>query len=64
RNPLPLFIPCHRIIGSNGALTGFAHGLEIKEQLLRLEGWQNKKVFHAYNLFTYPLLACSLHSRL
>ncbi|MDU9050999.1 MAG: methylated-DNA--[protein]-cysteine S-methyltransferase [Candidatus Electrothrix sp. Rat3] len=39
RNPLPLFIPCHRIIGSNGALTGFAHGLAIKEQLLQLEGW-------------------------
>ena len=43
RNPLPLFIPCHRIIGSNGALTGFAHGLAIKEQLLRLEGWEKRK---------------------
>lgn len=40
RNPLPLFIPCHRIIGSNGALTGFAFGLAIKEELLRLEGWK------------------------
>ena len=40
RNPLPLFIPCHRIIGSNGALTGFASGLAIKEELLRLEGWK------------------------
>jgi methylated-DNA-[protein]-cysteine S-methyltransferase len=49
RNPLPLFIPCHRIIGSNGALTGFAHGLAIKEQLLRLEGWQEKEQFLGKN---------------
>ncbi len=42
RNPLPLFIPCHRIIGSNGSLTGFAHGLAIKDQLLRLEGWHSE----------------------
>lgn len=38
-NPLPLFIPCHRVIGSDGRLTGFAGGLEIKEKLLRLEGF-------------------------
>ena len=38
RNPLPIVIPCHRVIGSNGALTGFAGGLDIKRQLLRLEG--------------------------
>jgi methylated-DNA-[protein]-cysteine S-methyltransferase len=42
RNPLPLFIPCHRVIGTNGALTGFASGLAIKEKLLRLEGWPGK----------------------
>ncbi|MGK5091947.1 methylated-DNA--[protein]-cysteine S-methyltransferase [Deltaproteobacteria bacterium TL4] len=36
-NPLPLIVPCHRVIGSNGALTGFSGGLEIKEKLLQLE---------------------------
>jgi methylated-DNA-[protein]-cysteine S-methyltransferase len=38
RNPLPIVVPCHRVIGSNGALTGFAGGLETKRQLLELEG--------------------------
>jgi len=38
RNPLPLFIPCHRVIGRDGSLTGYRGGLQIKEQLLNLEG--------------------------
>jgi len=38
RNPLSIVAPCHRVIGSSGALTGFAGGLEVKAQLLRLEG--------------------------
>jgi methylated-DNA-[protein]-cysteine S-methyltransferase len=38
RNPLPIVLPCHRVIGSNGKLTGYAGGLERKESLLRLEG--------------------------
>ena len=38
RNPLPIVIPCHRVIGSNGSLTGFGGGLETKAYLLRLEG--------------------------
>lgn len=38
RNPLPIIVPCHRVIGSNGSLTGFAGGLDIKRQLLYLEG--------------------------
>ncbi len=38
RNPLPIVIPCHRIIGADGSLTGFSSGLQIKEQLLALEG--------------------------
>ena len=38
RNPLPIVVPCHRVIGSNGSLTGFAGGLELKRQLLELEG--------------------------
>jgi O-6-methylguanine DNA methyltransferase len=36
-NPLPLIIPCHRIIGSNGSLTGYGGGIEIKRRLLALE---------------------------
>lgn len=37
-NPLLIFTPCHRIVGSGGALTGFACGLEVKRRLLELEG--------------------------
>ena len=37
-NPLPIVLPCHRIVGANGALTGYAGGLEIKRALLELEG--------------------------
>ena len=37
RNPLPIVIPCHRVIGSTGDLTGFGGGLDTKEALLRLE---------------------------
>jgi methylated-DNA-[protein]-cysteine S-methyltransferase len=37
RNPLSIVVPCHRAIGSNGALTGFAGGLETKRYLLSLE---------------------------
>ena len=38
RNPLPIVLPCHRVIGHNGALTGFGGGLPTKAALLRLEG--------------------------
>ena len=37
KNPIPLIVPCHRIVGANGALTGFAHGLDIKEKLINFE---------------------------
>jgi methylated-DNA-[protein]-cysteine S-methyltransferase len=37
RNPLPLLIPCHRVLGAGGKLTGFAGGLEMKQFLLTLE---------------------------
>jgi len=37
-NALSIFVPCHRIIGSNGDLTGYAGGLEVKKKLLELEG--------------------------
>lgn len=36
-NPIPIVIPCHRVIGANGALTGFGGGLPIKSALLELE---------------------------
>lgn len=36
-NPLPIFIPCHRVIGKSGQLTGYRGGLAAKEQLLQLE---------------------------
>ena len=38
RNPVPIVLPCHRIVGANGALVGYGGGLDIKEHLLRLEG--------------------------
>ena len=38
RNPLPIVLPCHRVIGADGALVGFGGGLPVKQQLLRLEG--------------------------
>ncbi len=37
KNPIPIVVPCHRVIGANGALTGFALGLHVKQQLLALE---------------------------
>jgi methylated-DNA-[protein]-cysteine S-methyltransferase len=37
RNPLPIVVPCHRVIGSDGRLTGFAGGLHLKDALLTLE---------------------------
>jgi methylated-DNA-[protein]-cysteine S-methyltransferase len=38
RNPIPIVLPCHRVVGANGALVGYAGGLERKQALLRLEG--------------------------
>ena len=37
RNPIPIFIPCHRVVGADGTLTGYAGGLELKRSLLELE---------------------------
>lgn len=41
-NPIAIIIPCHRVIGTDGQLTGYAYGTEVKENLLRLE---NPKVY-------------------
>jgi methylated-DNA-[protein]-cysteine S-methyltransferase len=38
RNPIPIVLPCHRVVGANGSLVGYAGGLERKQTLLRLEG--------------------------
>jgi methylated-DNA-[protein]-cysteine S-methyltransferase len=38
RNPVPIVLPCHRVVGANGSLTGYGGGLDRKELLLRLEG--------------------------
>jgi methylated-DNA-[protein]-cysteine S-methyltransferase len=38
RNPIPIVLPCHRVVGANGSLTGYGGGLERKERLLQLEG--------------------------
>ena len=43
-NPIPIVIPCHRVIGSNGKLTGYGGGLPIKEKLLGLERHQLRLV--------------------
>jgi methylated-DNA-[protein]-cysteine S-methyltransferase len=38
RNPVPIILPCHRVVGASGSLVGYAGGIERKEALLRLEG--------------------------
>jgi methylated-DNA-[protein]-cysteine S-methyltransferase len=38
RNPIPIVLPCHRVVGASGSLTGYGGGLHVKEHLLRLEG--------------------------
>lgn len=38
-NPIPIIVPCHRVVGGDGSLHGFGGGLEMKDKLLRLEGW-------------------------
>jgi methylated-DNA-[protein]-cysteine S-methyltransferase len=43
KNPISIIVPCHRVIGASGRLTGFAGGLDVKEQLLTLEGNQDAK---------------------
>ncbi len=49
KNRIPVVIPCHRVIGSDGSLVGFAGGLKIKEWLLRHEG-----AIAQYHLFSTP----------
>jgi len=44
-NPLPIVIPCHRVIGANGQLVGYGGGLDVKRKLLELEGSLNPSLF-------------------
>lgn len=44
KNPIPIIVPCHRVVGSSGSLVGFAGGLDIKVELLQLEK-RNKDSF-------------------
>jgi len=44
-NPISIIIPCHRVVGSNGSLTGFAGGIQMKVKLLELEGVDMSRLF-------------------
>lgn len=45
RNPISILIPCHRVVGTNGSLTGYAGGMERKIKLLTLEGVDTRRFF-------------------
>lgn len=45
RNPISIIIPCHRVVGTNGSLTGYAGGIDKKVQLLKLEGVSMEHLF-------------------
>lgn len=49
RNPISIVVPCHRVIGSTGKLTGFAGGLDVKAHLLALEGAKNVPLLMNYS---------------
>jgi len=51
QNPIPIIIPCHRVIGKSGKLTGYAGGLDRKQSLLNLEGIETEKNPNQYKLF-------------
>jgi len=44
-NPIPIMIPCHRVIGADGSLTGYGGGLDVKQKLLELEGSRSISLF-------------------
>ena len=45
-NPIPLFIPCHRVIGKNGSLVGYVGGTELKKSILAMEKKNSDREFH------------------
>ena len=46
-NPISIIIPCHRVVGANGSLTGYAGGIEKKVKLLEHEGVDLQKIFYS-----------------
>ena len=44
-NPLPIVIPCHRVIGADGSMVGYSAGIKLKEKLLTLEGTRTMELF-------------------
>lgn len=48
-NPISIIIPCHRVVGANGSLTGYAGGVEMKSRLLELEGADMTGLFNPAN---------------
>ena len=53
KNPWPIFVPCHRVINNKGDLGGFSAGIEVKEALLRHEGFERHPTLH-FNSRTLP----------
>ncbi len=51
QNPIPIIIPCHRVIGKSGKLTGYAGGLDRKQKLLNVEGIETEKNPNQFKLF-------------
>ena len=47
-NPISIIIPCHRVIGQNGNLTGYAGGVDLKIKLLQIEGIDTSRLFYKY----------------
>jgi methylated-DNA-[protein]-cysteine S-methyltransferase len=45
-NPLPIVVPCHRVIGADGSMVGYGGGIELKEKLLTLEGSRTMELFN------------------
>ncbi len=45
-NPISIIIPCHRVVGTNGSLTGYAGGLDKKIKLLKFEGVDMSKLYY------------------
>jgi methylated-DNA-[protein]-cysteine S-methyltransferase len=66
RNPISIVVPCHRVIGSDGSLTGYAGGLQRKRALLQLErDWDNAPLTaHASSDYKQGLLPLQFKARL
>ncbi len=45
-NRIAIVVPCHRVVASNGKLGGYGYGLDVKQDLLNLEGWDGKTLVY------------------